>query len=546
MLDGHGEPVPIGVAGELYIGGAGVARGYLNRPELTAERFVADPFCGRTRRADVPDGRPWPVACGRDDRVPGPQRLPGEDPGLPDRAGRDRGAALRARRACARRWCWRGRTAPGTSGWWPTMWASEGAGAEALRAHLAASLPDYMVPAAYVRLEALPLTPNGKLDRKALPAPEGTAYAARGYEAPQGEVEETLARIWAEVLEGGAGRPARQLLRARRPFAPGGAAGVAAAAGAGRGGAAARSCSRRPMLADFAASLAAGAAPDDAAAGSRRWQRGAAPLPLSFAQQRLWFLEQLGGAGAAYHIPVGLRLKGRLDREALGRALQTALWRGTRRCARRLRAVDGQPVQRIAAADSGFALTEHDLRGIADAEAELERAGGGGSGGAVRSGARAADPRAPGAAGRRRACAAGDDAPHRLGRLVDGGADQGAERAVWRFFARAGATRCRRWRCSTRIMRRGSGGGWRATCCSAQAAYWKTALAGAPALLELPRIMRGRRSRAMPGRSMRGAAWRGADAGAEGAEPAHGMTLYMTLLAGWAALLSRLAGRMRW
>src|SRR5439155_8627597 len=76
-----------------------------------------------------------------------------------------------------------------------------GAGAEELRAHLQARLPDYMVPAAYVALERLPLTPNGKLDRKALPAPEAGAYAARGYEAPLGEMETWLAALWAEVLE---------------------------------------------------------------------------------------------------------------------------------------------------------------------------------------------------------------------------------------------------------------------------------------------------------------------------------------------------------
>ena len=73
--------------------------------------------------------------------------------------------------------------------------------AEQLRSHLSASLPEYMVPAAYVRLESLPLTPNGKLDRKALPAPESDAYSTRGYEAPQGEIEERLAAVWAEVLK---------------------------------------------------------------------------------------------------------------------------------------------------------------------------------------------------------------------------------------------------------------------------------------------------------------------------------------------------------
>jgi hypothetical protein len=78
--------------------------------------------------------------------------------------------------------------------------AADGAGAEALRAHLSAALPEYMVPAAYVRLDALPLTPNGKLDRKALPAPEGDAYASREYEAPVGKIEVALAEIWAELL----------------------------------------------------------------------------------------------------------------------------------------------------------------------------------------------------------------------------------------------------------------------------------------------------------------------------------------------------------
>ena len=74
-------------------------------------------------------------------------------------------------------------------------------GAEQLRAHLSASLPEYMVPAAYVRLESLPLTPNGKLDRKALPAPEADSYSTRGYEPPQGEMEMELAAIWARVLK---------------------------------------------------------------------------------------------------------------------------------------------------------------------------------------------------------------------------------------------------------------------------------------------------------------------------------------------------------
>ena len=204
ILDAYGEPVPVGVAGELYIGGVGVARGYLNRPDLTAERFVEDPFVaesgGRMYRTGdlgrwLPDGNIEFV--GRDDfqvKIRGFRIELGEiEARLREHAG-VREAVVVA-----------GEDGDGGKrlvAYYTTLdEREEGVGAEPLRSHLSACLPEYMVPAAYVRLEAMPLTPNGKLDRKALPAPDADAYSKRIYEAPQGEIETRLAEIWAEVLK---------------------------------------------------------------------------------------------------------------------------------------------------------------------------------------------------------------------------------------------------------------------------------------------------------------------------------------------------------
>ena len=201
ILDRHREPVPIGEAGEIHIGGAGVARGYLNRPGLTAERFIANPFVDRDRLYRTGDlGRYRSDGTiefiGRNDfqvKIRGfrielgeiESRL-AEHPGV-------REAVVLARE-----------DAPGDKrlvAYTTTRPDAAAPRAETLRAHLAASLPEYMVPAAYVALDALPLTANGKLNRNALPAPESNAFAVRGYEPPVGETEERLARIWADVLK---------------------------------------------------------------------------------------------------------------------------------------------------------------------------------------------------------------------------------------------------------------------------------------------------------------------------------------------------------
>ncbi|HEV7367535.1 amino acid adenylation domain-containing protein, partial [Arenibaculum sp.] len=195
LLDERMEPVPTGVAGEIHIGGAGVARGYLNRPELTAERFVASPFVDGDRLYKTGDlGRWLPDGniefLGRNDfqvKIRGFRIELGEiEARLLEHPGVREAVVLAREDQPGEK-----RLVAYTTG--ETDLAS-------LRRHLSSTLPEHMVPAAYVRLDALPLTPNGKLDRKALPAPDGDAFTVQAYEAPSGPVEEALARIWAEVL----------------------------------------------------------------------------------------------------------------------------------------------------------------------------------------------------------------------------------------------------------------------------------------------------------------------------------------------------------
>jgi amino acid adenylation domain-containing protein len=199
ILDTSLQPVPIGMTGELYIGGVGVARGYLNNSELTTERFVASPFSTDPtirlyKTGDIgrwlPDGNI--EYLGRNDtqvKVRGFRVEMGEiESALLQHPAVHEAVVIAREDTTGKRLI--------------AYYTSDGSiGAEALRVHLTAYLPEYMVPVAYVRLEALPLTPNGKLDRQALPEPKGDAYAVHSYEAPQGETEEALAGIWAKLLK---------------------------------------------------------------------------------------------------------------------------------------------------------------------------------------------------------------------------------------------------------------------------------------------------------------------------------------------------------
>jgi len=216
ILDGHGEPVPEGVAGEMYVGGGGVARGYMKRAEQTAERFVVDPFVkeggggGRMYRTGdlgrwLPDGNI--EFLGRNDdqvKIRGFRIELGDIEARLLEHGGVREAVVVAReeeggekRLVAYYTC----AEVSGEGERDESGEREEVGAELLRGHLAAKLPEYMVPAAYVQLQTLPLTANGKLDRRALPTPDTDAYTVREYEAPVGETETKLAEIWAEVLK---------------------------------------------------------------------------------------------------------------------------------------------------------------------------------------------------------------------------------------------------------------------------------------------------------------------------------------------------------
>jgi acyl-coenzyme A synthetase/AMP-(fatty) acid ligase/acyl carrier protein len=195
------QPVPVGVQGELYLVGDGLARGYLNRPALTAERFIPDPFSGQ------PGARMYRVG----DRVRWTEGGVLEYLGRLDHQVKIRGfrvetgeveAALSAHPSIAAAAVMAREDAPGDTrlvGYFATADGAAPPDVAELRAHLKASLPDHMVPSAFVAMDALPLTPNGKVDRRALPAPE---HASRddSYVAPRTPAEQSLADIWAELL----------------------------------------------------------------------------------------------------------------------------------------------------------------------------------------------------------------------------------------------------------------------------------------------------------------------------------------------------------
>ncbi|WAS90947.1 non-ribosomal peptide synthetase/type I polyketide synthase [Nannocystis punicea] len=327
VLDPHMNLCPVGVPGELYIGGEGLARGYWNRPDLTAERFVPDPFADEPgarlyRTGDItrlrPDGTVDYLGR-RDDQVKirGVRVELGEVLSAISRHPRVQEAAVIARE-----------DTPGERRLVAYFVAAQGevAGevAAELRAFLRRSLTEAMIPTAFMALPAMPLTPNGKIDKRALPRPEDEATASTSV-PPRSELEASLAAIWQDVLKidrvgahddffalGGHSLLATQVLaRVRRTF------GVELALAQLYAG---------PTVAALAGAVRARRAPAVEATAIEPARREG-PLPLSLAQERLFFLHRLAPDSTAYNCPHGFRLRGPLDAAALQRGLDALVER---------------------------------------------------------------------------------------------------------------------------------------------------------------------------------------------------------------------------
>ncbi|QBI46968.1 non-ribosomal peptide synthetase [Burkholderia pseudomallei] len=568
VLNERLSPAPVGVRGELYIGGAGVARGYLNRPELTRERFIDDPFVAGGRLYRTGDLARWRTDgsleyLGRNDfqvKIRGFRIELGEiEAQLAKVAGVREVVVLARDSASAVHDSATENAAPDalspspeTSTATATATATEkrlvayytgDADVVALRAQAAQHLPSYMVPSAYVRLDAWPLTPNGKLDRRALPAPADDAYARAEYEAPQGAKEEALAAIWRELLH------VERVSRHDNFFELGGHSLLAV-----------QLVSRlRQALSVEVALGTVFDAPVLSALAERLEAENTAVLPpipltprdgriaLSLAQQRLWFLTQLEGVSEAYHMSGAVRLDGPLNREVLQRALNRIVMRheALRTCFAR---EEGEPIQ-VIQPHADLTVSYHDLR---EAESIRHEAGNREQRAKDLSQAHASAP-----------FDLSRDLPVRvlLLQLAD---EAHVVQVVMHHIASDGwsvgvflqelsalygsfiaeqddplaplplqyadyAAWQRRWLASGQLEKQG--------------AFWQTNLSGAPTLLELPT------DRPRPPKQSHAGASVEVKLGAALSERVkrlsqrHGVTPYMTLLSSWAAVLSRLSGQ---
>ncbi|WP_368857955.1 amino acid adenylation domain-containing protein [Streptomyces sp. 43Y-GA-1] len=321
VLDASLGLVAPGVAGELYVAGAGLARGYLGRPDLTASRFVADPFAvdgsRMYRTGDVvrqlPDGQ-FEFVGRADDQVKirGHRIEPGEVEAVVAAADGVGQAAVVVREDPARGAYLVAYAVPGSTG------ADGALDVSVLRERVAGVLPEYMVPSAFVVLDALPLTVHGKLDRRALPVPE-LVVGGRG---PRSAREEILCGLFGEVLgvegvgveDGFFDLGGHSLLATRLVSRVRSVLGVELPV---------RALFEHPTVAALDRTL------DDAGTARTALAPADRPdaVPLSFAQRRLWFLNRFEENSSAYNVPMAVRLTGELDPDALRRALGDVLAR---------------------------------------------------------------------------------------------------------------------------------------------------------------------------------------------------------------------------
>jgi amino acid adenylation domain-containing protein len=341
VLDEHRQPVPVGVPGELYIGGHGVAIGYMNRPDLTAERFVENPFNDGLsdrlyRTGDLARFRQDGLleCLGRLDhqvKIRGFRIELGEIEALLNRHERVKEGIVHYHD-----------DAQGVKFLVGYVVASADVSVAELRQFLAAKLPDYMVPTAFVYLDAMPLTPNGKVDRKALPAPQQQEHGERVIVAPATETESIILQIWRDVIGvesisveddffsiGGHSLMATQVVSRLRSWFN----------------------VKLPLRALFesptirnAARLVDSLLQDESRARLPAITRidRAGRLPLSFVQQQLWLLDQLDPGNPAYNMPIALRIRGNLNAEAFELAFRRIIERHeTLRS--NFRVIDGEP-----------------------------------------------------------------------------------------------------------------------------------------------------------------------------------------------------------
>jgi amino acid adenylation domain-containing protein len=318
------EPVPVGAAGEIYVGGAGLARGYWKRAGLTAERFMPNPFSEREGARLYKTGD-----LGRYRQDGNIEYLGRIDQQVKIRGFRIELGEIEAQLAqcggVAESVVVASEHVPGERRLVAYYTLEKGIAeqdvpdAQALREHLSQTLPDYMVPAEFVRLERLPLTENRKLDRKALPPPESNRRTERGYEAPLGDLETAIARIWADVLQ------VERISRDDNFFKLGGHS-LSAVRLAGRikqeleTDVTVRHLFEFPSVAALAKQLQENATRNDPSLESIVPVLRTDAVPLSYGQHQLWVVQQFNPGSTAYHIPSLFHLHGNLNTEILERS----------------------------------------------------------------------------------------------------------------------------------------------------------------------------------------------------------------------------------